>query len=149
MARKRLIRESGAKLVYADGDVSLYQAPANLDPARVSIVVEGDERMFETRAYRIVPPGFAAAEAHSMKILAKTRPDGLIWWVMKLENAEGGMYNRAFGDENGWQSEEAYRAAVARCEEPLRAVGLLKDPVVVTGDEWYAKAREAGRRQQP
>jgi hypothetical protein len=146
MARKRITQSLTP--VYADRDATLYRAPPGVDLSQVTMVVSGDERWYESRTYRILPPGFGAAEAHHMKILAKTRPDGLVWWVMKLENAAGEIYGSVYGDNNGWLPEAAYREAVSKCEEPLRALGLPLTPVVVTGEEWYAKACEAGRRQR-
>ena len=133
---------------YADSESVVYAAPNSGPRQPVSLLVVGDERIFETRTYRILPPGFGEEEAHTMKILAKSRPDGRLWWVMKLENAQGRTYQEAYGANNGWQSEAAYRDAVARCEGVLDAVALLAQPVVTTGAELEAKLEAAHMRDR-
>jgi hypothetical protein len=145
-AKRRWIESLGGKPLYQDGDNTVYQMPPAMDEAMVTMVVREGERVYETRSYRLLPLGWDADEAHLMKIMAKTRGDGLVWWVMKLENAQGRMYNQAYGDQTGWQSVEAFRAAVAQCEQIVGLVGLLDAPVVVTGAEYEAKARAAKRK---
>jgi hypothetical protein len=135
----------GDKLLDEDDELVRYEATDwSAERQRkvvLSVDFEAGERIYESRVYRTIPFGDLTVGPHQMKILAKTRPDGRIWWATKFERPDGStfLHTAASNDARGWVTEADYRAAVEAIVSQIGSISVMSEPTIITGAEYEAR----------